>query len=875
MKKLFMFMAALVMAQMATAIPAKRVVRTVSQPDGTTLQVMLRGDETFHFYTTPDGIHMRQSSSGQWVVDTRDVSRMWRERVEERAAQRRPHAEKMRKLLHDSSLKAARRVKRAPDATEQTDDMHKKGLLILVNFNDVKLTTPASKIKEVYNQILNSEDNPYGDNYGSVHEYFLDQSYGQLHVTFDIAGPVTLSKNMSYYGKNQDNDEPNVGEMIHDAIDGVKNEVNFADYDWDGDGEVENVYITYAGYGEASGASENTVWPHQWDLISSTGSSLTYNGITVNTYACGSELAGTSGSTLDGIGTMCHEYSHCLGLPDFYDTRSNGDNFGMSVWSLMDYGCYNGDGYCPAGYTAYERMYSGWLTPTELNSKTAVTGLKPIEDEPEAYIVYNDANHDEYYLLANHQHRGWDSEAYGHGMMITHVDYDRSAWENNVVNNTTSRQRMTIFAADGSAKSGSTYNEMIRNVRGDLYPGPTGNTSLTDDSTPKAILYNSNTDGTKLMQKSITDITESNDLISFNFMYDSKMAVPVLDDTPLSVEKRSFVASWGEVEGAVSYNLRYRQVTVNDDPSGDDILEYCALIEDFEKFYDEKDGSTDLSSRLDDYTVESGWTGSKVYKGTDGAKLGSSRASGFLTTPLLTNLKSRQLSMYLGVESWLNSSGVADNTTVEVVLLDANDNELDVFTTEPNDEYLIEVQFDNVPSEAKVCFRSNGNTKNRFYMSFVLIADGDMSVLDSLYDYFYSDTEAGEDWSDYANQRLARRKAHARRQPSARQRSTRRNIITYGEWVTVKDITDTRYTVSGLEYACLYEYQVQAVDNESGTSRWSVSQRVQLSGTVDVAQTPVAAQPTPTVTYDISGRRVPSTPKAGLYIRNGRKVVVR
>ena len=865
MKKLFLFMAVMVMAQMATAIPAKRVVRTVAQPDGSTLQVVLHGDETFHFYTTPDGIPMRQNTSGQWMVDTRDISRLWSERAESRAAQRRPHAEKMRKLLHGSNRSAARRAQLATDAAEQSEVVQKKGLLILVNYSDVKLKTPASKIQEVYNQILNSEGNPYGTNYGSVHEYFLDQSYGELHVTFDIAGPVTLSKNMSYYGKNVGNDEPNAGEMIYEALNAVKDDVNFADYDWDGDGEVENVYIIYAGYGESSGASSSTVWPHQWVLQEAYGSKFTYKGVTIDTYACGSELAGNSGSDLDGIGTMCHEYSHCLGLPDFYDTSSNGGNFGMSAWSLMDYGCYNGDGYCPAGYTAYERMYSGWLTPTELSSKTAVTGLKPIEDEAEAYIVYNDANHNEYFLLANHQLRGWDSEACGHGMMIMHIDYDRSVWENNTVNITASRQRVTIFAADGTAKSGSTYSEMVRNLKGDLYPGPTGNTMLTDDSTPKAALYNANADGTKLMHKSITDITESNDLISFNFMYDAKIDVPTPDEVPLSVEKRSFVASWNKVDDAASYNLRYRKVTVTDDPS-DDILDYCVQFEDFEKFYDTKDGSTDLSSTLDNYTVETGWVGYKVFKGTNGAKLGTSKVGGSLTTPLLTGLKTRQLSMYLGIESWLNSSNEPDNTTVEVVLLDANDNELDVVTTEPDDEYLVEVQFDNVPSSAKVCFRSKG-TKKRFYMSFVLIADGDMDVLDGLYDFFYS----LYDDDSYS----AQHKTSGRKLKGERPHRVRHNVTTYGEWVSVEGITDTKYTVSGLEYACLYEYQVQAVDIDGAPSRWSAIQRVQLSGTVGIAQTPVETQRADVVTYDLSGRRVSSMSKPGLYIRNGRKTLVR
>ena len=214
---------------------------------------------------------------------------------------------------------------------------------------------------------------------------------------------------------------------------------------------------------------------------------------------------------------MCHEFTHCLGLPDFYDTRTNGTNFGMDSWSLMDYGCYNNNGYTPCNYTGYERMFCGWVEPIELTEDMQVTGMKSLEDYGDVYIVYNPGHHDEYYILQNVQKKGWDLYAESKGLMIMHVDYDKDIWQQDVVNNTTSRQRCTIFPADNSLSSYSTY--------GDLFPYNSNN-SFGNNTSPAAKLYNANTDGTKLMNIEITGITQkSNGTIEFNFVNNNEGSV--------------------------------------------------------------------------------------------------------------------------------------------------------------------------------------------------------------------------------------------------------------------------------------------------------------------------------------------------------------
>jgi len=240
-----------------------------------------------------------------------------------------------------------------------------------------------------------------------------------------------------------------------------------------------------------------------------TGSRINVNGVYINTYGCSCEL-GMSGK-IDGIGSFCHEFSHCLGFPDLYDTV--GSAFGMDSWSILDYGCYNGDGFTPSGYTSYERMEAGWLDPIELTEYTSVSGMKALTDGGEAYIIYNDACENEYYLLENRQQTGWDAELPGSGLLILHVDYDEGTWASNTVNNDSGHQRCSIFHADNSAKR-STYSPS--DVANDAYPYGDNN-MLTDTSRPNASLFNVNSQGTKRMGKPITDIAISDGEASFEF----------------------------------------------------------------------------------------------------------------------------------------------------------------------------------------------------------------------------------------------------------------------------------------------------------------------------------------------------------------------
>ena len=471
----------------ALAVPAKRVKRTLTLADGSQVTATFMGDENMHYWLGEDGTRYIAQSDSTYAPLTGEQSEARAQRAKQRLEQ-----------------KNSRRRQRRRASADFTGG--KRGIVILVNFRDKKMVCSRNEFDRAFNEPGYSG---YG-NAGSVRDYFLAQSYGRLNIDFDVVGPFTLQNNMKYYGGNDSGDNDlHPGEMVIEAVKAANSQVNFADYDWDGDGYVDQVYVIYAGYGEAQSYIDDTVWPHEWDLSSANyygdGEGPQYvDGVWVNTYACSNELLSNSGSQMDGIGTACHEFSHCLGLPDMYDTE--GDNYGMGSWDLMDYGSYNGDGYVPAAFTSYERWYAGWLTPTIISGFKEVKDMQPLTSAPEAYIIYNQANTNEFYLLENRRQTGFDAGLSAEGLLVLHVDYDEDAWLNNEVNNTRNHERVTIIPADNKKSED--------NEEKDTWP-QTGKTELTNTSTPAAKLYNANTDGRKYLNLPLRDITLTNGLISF------------------------------------------------------------------------------------------------------------------------------------------------------------------------------------------------------------------------------------------------------------------------------------------------------------------------------------------------------------------------
>ena len=481
------------------AVPAKRGLwRTLQLTDGSTVRAMLVGDEHAHFWQDADGNPYRSAGDATY-------QKIDRAQVVAAAKARRVKANAAR-------LKVAKRAAKDTKIFQGS----RRGLIILVQFSDKKfsMTDP----KAFYNRFANELNFNEGNFKGSVRDYFRAQSNGQFDLSFDIAGPVTLPQKYSYYGANDSGgNDKNAEQMIVDALNAIGDTTDFSPYDWDGDKEVEEVFVLYAGYGEADSEDENTVWPHMYTLDDAR---LKYSkgGYKVNVYACSNEVSYTN--EVAGIGTVCHEFSHCMGFPDVYDT-SYGGNYGMQEYDLMDMGSYNGDSFQPANYTAYERMTCGWTIPVELKADTVVNNMASLTDHGQTYIIYNPDYKNEYYMLENRQPTGFDASLPGFGMLITYIDYDETVWEYNVPNTFdygNDHQRITLFHADNSTASYQYQGYTVyTDAATDPYPYAS-NDSLTPTSKPAATLYHARANGSKLMPYAITGITQNdNGTMSFAF----------------------------------------------------------------------------------------------------------------------------------------------------------------------------------------------------------------------------------------------------------------------------------------------------------------------------------------------------------------------
>lgn len=494
MKKLTLMLSMLAVSVAMMATPAKPGVwKTIQLADGTEIRVQLCGDENLRYWQSADGECYTKMIDGN-LYQKADMTQL------------RLNAEKLR--AQAAPLRAAaNKVSIGGDHPDFVGS--KKGLIILAQFTDVKFQSGHDA--EYYTHLANDVDFTSEDGHvGSIHDYFLSQSEGQFDLTFDVIGPVQLSHNQAYYGgNNSGGGDKNVSTMVVECIEAAEEELgDFSDYDWFNDGDVDQVFIIYAGRGEADGGGEDCIWPHRSQIWASRN----YGGKKVSVYACSNEMQ--SDTQIDGIGAFCHEFSHCLGLPDLYDT-SYGGNYGMGTWDLMNSGCYLGSSFRPCAYSGYERNYCGWKEPIYLTEDTHVEGMEGISEGGDYYIIQNDNYKNEYYILENRTKTGWDADLYGSGLLITYIDFNQSLWSSNRVNTVDNyyndHQRYTIFPADNST------TESLSGIAGDTYPYRMNN-MLTDYSVPAATLYHSNSDGVKYMSKPVTNITKADDgTISFDF----------------------------------------------------------------------------------------------------------------------------------------------------------------------------------------------------------------------------------------------------------------------------------------------------------------------------------------------------------------------
>lgn len=548
-------------AQTLMAVPARRdVVKTVQQPDGSLLEVRQIGDERSHCFVTTDYVPLLQDAAGRYCYATVDVSgnavasTMVARNESLRSASEKTFVEAIDiEVVSNKVLSANTSLRRmsAPSRANQSSgvglnssgmlfphmgDVH--ALVILIEYSDVKFRT--SNPGEYYNRFLNEEGFSSDGGTGSARDYFIASSNGSFVPTFDVYGPATLDNTRAYYGANDSRGEDlRAAEMIYDACMKLDDKINFADYDLNNDGQVDNIYVIYADQGEASYGPAESIWPHQWQL-SSGNLELELDGKVIDHYGCCNEYDDTKPT---GIGTFCHEFGHVMGLPDLYPTQSRAASYATPhSWSIMDYGSYNNDGRTPPSYSIYERNAMGWIDPIVIDGRNTIT-LDNIHDSNQGCII-NTTNRNEFFLFENRQQTGWDKYLPGHGMLIWHIDYNEKYFSSNIVNDNPDHQYVDIEEACGYASAGNA-STMARYP----FPGPLGKTEFTDDTNPSMKTWTG-----QQMKLPITDITENDGKITFKVCGGRiELERPVV-----KVEKEvegGFTIGWDAVDMALSYNV--------------------------------------------------------------------------------------------------------------------------------------------------------------------------------------------------------------------------------------------------------------------------------------------------------------------------------
>lgn len=423
--------------------------------------------------------------------------------------------------------------------------------VVLVNFQDAKFK--INKPKKAFEQLFNSdkqEDLGNGNylNCGSVAKYFRDMSGGTFTPNFKVYDPVTLDKPETYYGgKNEDNNkDENPWQLVKDALKLVEDQVTGDDIkSFCSDGKtIDCVYIVYAGLGQNDGGDGTTVWAN-----CSTTDGATLGGKEVRWYTMSSELSpwkikdGTI-PAVNGLGVICHEFSHSLGLPDMYPTEISAylDNQEMEYWDLMDGGEYTYNGFCPTAYTAFEKEQMGWPVDIRtLDSDVSVNMTTSTEQGGTAYKIVNPQNYKEYLMLECIQRKGWNQYLFGNGLLVYHVCLpSEPLYSGTRLNNAPGYPGMAVVPADGACLSSyikANENDYGNSLKGDLFPG-TGNlqgqnvTELSDtNKQPNFCWYNAAKTEKLSTNKAIKNIKYDNGVLTFDYVNDVASGIlPVWGD---------------------------------------------------------------------------------------------------------------------------------------------------------------------------------------------------------------------------------------------------------------------------------------------------------------------------------------------------------
>lgn len=496
----------------AFAVPADTTMKSKKQSDTRLLNFYLIGDECVNFGRTLDGYTLLLNGRGDYCYAYKDVngnlvpSNYIASNQNQRTKEENEFLSTIDKRLSFSAEQIAE--KRAPFTKIETNfptTGDNNLLIILVSFSDRLFTYQQAD----FDSLLSQPGYDRNGATGSVKDYYHDVSFGQLNLNPTVAGPYLLSQPVAYYGATGPNfSDINPKGMIAEACALANDDIDFTQFDINNDGIVDAVHVIFAGAGEASTGEESAIWPHRWSFYPSDTFDIEFDGVRLKDYSCSAEMMGAG---MDGIGTLCHEFGHVLGLPDLYDTDyegSGGQATAINKWSIMASGSYNNFSNTPASFTAYEKYKLNWLQLDTLQIAGEYV-LPSLMDSNRAYVITTPIE-DEFFVFENRRRISWDAYIPNDGGLIYHVkgrgDYD--------INSNPAYQRYDIEEADRDDSEATLVN--------DVFPSEQFNNFFTDYSMPNSILWSGAT-----LNKPITQITRdtTDHCIRFRFMIPDTAAI--------------------------------------------------------------------------------------------------------------------------------------------------------------------------------------------------------------------------------------------------------------------------------------------------------------------------------------------------------------
>lgn len=564
-RKCFVFILTVFVLSQVFAVPAHKGSVKVSQPDGSVVTLLLHGDEYLHFTTTDDGYSVVKNEQGAYVyAQLDDEGQLAPTAIVAHDAAERKVAElaylqgvekglkpamtaQSNQMLQTNRALAAKARQAVAAKAPQYDYNNFRGLVILVEFNDKQFS--RTDYKEIMNDMINQENytgftgtNGRKQTYtGSVRDYFSDNSGGKFKPQFDVYGPYKVNYSQYYPQSTR-----NAGAVLSAAVTAADADINYANYDRDGDGAVDMIFFMLAGNGANYGGNDSRLWwPHRSVLYNN--GYVIKDGVYLWDYASTVELAGYTGypSTvmIDGIGTICHEFSHVLGLPDFYDADydgSGGESNHPDTWSVMAGGSYLNNGRTPVGYSLFERYAMGFTTP-EVISAEGDYSLPAISSSNTGYRI-NTLGSKEYFMLENRQRSAkWDAYLPGDGMLVFRVDSTNAQiWEQNAVNNNPAHNYYELLRAGGYQSAAAAS---------DPFPGTKRVRTLNVTTSPASLMGWSGSPA----EWGLENIQEKNGVITF-----SVLDVNVLKsvELPEAITLKQFFSTQLEPVCTPSYALK-------------------------------------------------------------------------------------------------------------------------------------------------------------------------------------------------------------------------------------------------------------------------------------------------------------------------------